>query len=180
MQYPQEVTTRAGNPEACVECPIATANRRKFLRDTALAVVAALVANGLRPGVALARAVEEIRPVRSSGLLRSYEISATDAVMIDVDNDVILARSLGRVSAFSLRCPHKGTRLQWHDDESRIFCPKHKARFLADGQHASGRRTRNLDRFAIRREGREVVVDTGRLFREDVDRSAWQTAQIRL
>jgi nitrite reductase/ring-hydroxylating ferredoxin subunit len=100
--------------------------------------------------------------------------------MIDSDNDVILARSRGKVYAFSLRCPHKGTRLDWHEDESRIFCPKHKARFFADGQHASGRTTRNLDRYAIRREGRGVVVDSNSLYREDIDHSQWQSAVIAL
>jgi nitrite reductase/ring-hydroxylating ferredoxin subunit len=173
----EETSSGSASEESCVECPLAT-NRRRFLRDTGLAVVGALVASGLRPGVALARAVREIRPVRSKGALRGYTISATDGVMIDVDNDVILARSLGKIYAFSLRCPHKGTRLEWHENESRIYCPKHKARFLADGEHASGRRTRNLDRYALRREGREVVVDTDRLFREDTDQSAWQSAQV--
>ena len=105
-------------------------------------------------------------------------IDANDGVMIDVANEVILARSRGKVYAFSLRCPHKGTRLVWHEEESRIFCPKHKARFLADGQHVSGRKTRDLDRYAIRREGREVVVDTDTVFREDADNSRWQSAVI--
>jgi nitrite reductase/ring-hydroxylating ferredoxin subunit len=172
-----EMNRSTAGGEACGECPIAT-NRRRFLRDTGFAVVAALVASGLRPGLALASAVVEIRPVRSRGALRSYVISAADGAMIDADNDVILARSRGKVYAFSLRCPHKGTRLEWREDESRIFCPKHKARFLADGEHASGRRTRSLDRYALRREGREVVVDTDRLFREDTDQAAWQSAQV--
>lgn len=164
--------------ERCGECPIAT-NRRRFLRDTGLAVAAALVASGLRPGVALARAVGEIRPVRSKGAFQSYAIGTSDAVMIDADNDVILARSRGKVYAFSLRCPHKGRPLVWHEDESRIFCPKHKARYFADGQHASGRRTRNLDRYALRQEGREVIVNTGALYREDEDAQAWRSAVIR-
>ena len=164
--------------EPCGECPIAT-SRRRFLRDTGMAVTAALVASGLRPGVALARAVGEIRPVKSKGPLRSYIIGASDAVMIDADNDVIVTRSRGKIYAFSLKCPHKGKRLVWHADESRIFCPKHKARFFADGQHASGRRTRNLDRYALRQEGREIVVNTGALYREDEDLHAWQSAVIR-
>ena len=163
--------------ERCGECPIAT-GRRRFLRDTGLAVIAALVASGLRPGFALAGAVAEIRPVRTRGALCSYVIDANDGVMIDVANEVILARSRGKVYAFSLRCPHKGTRLVWHEEESRIFCPKQKARFLAEAQHVSGRKTRDLDRYAIRREGREVVVDTDTVFREDGDNSRWQSAVI--
>jgi nitrite reductase/ring-hydroxylating ferredoxin subunit len=177
MSRHEYVSSASEADEPCGECPIAT-NRRRFLRDTGLAVVAALVASGLRPGLALARAVSEIRPVRSRGDLRSYVIGATDAVMIDTDNDVIVARSRGKVYAFSLRCPHKGARLVWHEEESRIYCPKHKARFFADGEHASGRRSRNLDRYALRREGHEVVVDTGTLYREDAHTAAWHAAAI--
>ena len=177
MSQLAETRNASTTDDRCGECPIAT-NRRRFLRDTGLAVVAALVASGLRPGIALARLVSEIRPVRSRGDLRSYIIGDADAVMIDADNDVILARSRGKVYAFSLRCPHKGARLVWHEDESRIYCPKHKARFSADGEHASGRRSRNLDRYALRREGREFIVDTGTLYREDTDRSAWNAAVV--
>lgn len=179
MSQPEELGIASGIDKRCGECPIAT-NRRRFLRDTGLAVVAALVASGLRPGIAIARLVSEIRPVRVNGDLRTYIIGESDAVMIDADNDVIVARSQGKVYAFSLRCPHKGARLVWHDDESRIYCPKHKARFFGDGEHTSGRRSRNLDRYALRRDGREIVVDTGTLYREDKDASAWQTAVIRL
>ena len=177
MSHFEERGTATATGERCGDCPIAT-NRRRFLRDTGLAVVAALVASGLRPGVALARVLSEIRPVKSSGDLRTYVIGAQDGVMIDSDNDVIIARSRGKVYAFSQRCPHKGARLVWHEDESRIYCPKHKARFLAGGEHASGRRSRNLDRYALRREGREIVVDTGTVYREDADRAAWDAAVI--
>jgi nitrite reductase/ring-hydroxylating ferredoxin subunit len=55
----------------------------------------------------------------------------------------------------------------WHEDEDRIFCPKHKARFMKNGDHASGRSSRNLDRYAVRMQGREVIVDTDRIYRED-------------
>jgi nitrite reductase/ring-hydroxylating ferredoxin subunit len=165
--------------DGCRECPLAT-NRRQFFRDTGLAVLAALVASGLRPGIAFARLVTDIRPVRTNGNLRSYIIGESDGVMIDADNDLILARSQGRVYAFSMRCPHKGARLVWHNDESRIYCPKHKARFFAHGEHASGRRSRNLDRYPLWRQGREIVVDTGTLYREDKDGSAWQAAVITL
>lgn len=100
----------------------------------------------------------------------------TDAVMVDDENDVIVTRSRGKIYAFSRRCPHKGARLVWHESEDRIFCPKHKARFTADGDHASGRGSRALDRYAIRLEGREIVVDTSAVYREDRDPAAWRAA----
>lgn len=101
-----------------------------------------------------------------------------DAVMVDADNDIIVTRSRAKIYAFSRRCPHKGARLVWHESEDRIFCPKHKARFTTDGDHASGRRSRNLDRFGITLQGREIVVDTNALYREDEDPQAWRAAVV--
>jgi nitrite reductase/ring-hydroxylating ferredoxin subunit len=152
--------------------------RRGFLRDVGLTVAAALIASGLEPHAALASLVTRIKPVRSKGALRTYAIPSSDAVMIDVDNDVIIARSKGKVYAFSRRCPHKGAGLVWHESESRIFCPKHKARFDMDGDHVSGRQSRNLDRYAIRLQGSEIVVDTDTVYRGDQNAREWQAAVI--
>ena len=91
---------------------------------------------------------------------------------------MILARWQGHVYAFSLRCPHRGTRLVWHDDESRGFCPKHTARFRPDGAHDSGRNTRSLDRYGLHLEGGAVVVELDALYRMDRDPAAWQGAVI--
>jgi nitrite reductase/ring-hydroxylating ferredoxin subunit len=91
---------------------------------------------------------------------------------------VILARWQGHLYAFSLRCPHRGTRLEWHASESRVFCPKHKARFRPDGAHDSGRNTRSLDRYGLRLEGGAVVVELDVLHRIDEDPTAWEAAVI--
>ena len=163
--------------ERCGECPLGT-SRRAFLRDAALTVVATLAATGLRPGAALAGLVSEARLIRSAGPLRTYAMPIADAVMVDADNDIIVTRSRAKIYAFSRRCPHKGARLVWHESEDRIFCPKHKARFTTDGDHASGRRSRNLDRFGITLQGREIVVDTNALYREDEDPQAWRAAVV--
>jgi len=169
---------RYETPDAgCTDCPVAT-GRRAFLRDIGLTVAASLIASGLRPSAALAGFVTDIKPLRSRGALRNYAVPTTDTVMIDIDNDVIIARSQRVLYAFSLRCPHKGTRLEWRESESRIFCPKHKARFDIDGDHVSGRKSRNLDRYAIRLQGRELVVDTDTLYREDENPGGWRSAQI--
>ena len=163
----------------CGECPAATASRRAFLRDVG-AVVATLFAAGAAgsPAAALANAVSETRATGSRRLLRTYPLPSTDSIAIDVDNEVIVARWQNRVHAFSLQCPHRGARLEWHEDEERIFCPRHKARFMADGSHDSGRRTRDLDRYRLSREGGSVVVDLGSVLRADTDSAAWQGAVI--
>lgn len=173
------MTDVTGHPEAdkCGECPIVT-NRRRFLRDVGMTVAATLVATGLRPRGAFAALVSDVRPTRSNGAFRSYSVPVANAVIVDTDNDVIITRYRNKVYAFSRRCPHKGARLVWHEDESRIFCPKHKARFISNGDHASGRRSRNLDRYGLRLQGREIVVDTDTLYRQDENPNAWASAVI--
>jgi nitrite reductase/ring-hydroxylating ferredoxin subunit len=82
------------------------------------------------------------------------------------------------VYAFSLRCPHRGTRLEWLTSERRIFCPKHKARFTPEGAHDSGRQSRDLDRYDITRRGSAIAVDLAALRRADQDPVAWRAAVI--
>jgi cytochrome b6-f complex iron-sulfur subunit len=141
-----------------------------------MAAAATLLASGLSPASALANLVAEIRPLRRRGALLSYAVPKGEAVLVDSDNDVIIARSGRYAHAFSMRCPHKGAKLQWREEESKIFCPKHKARFDASGDHVSGRRSRNLDRYPIRIQDGALVVDTDTLFREDEQLDSWQKA----
>lgn len=166
--------------ESCGDCPIVN-SRRGFLRDIALAAVAALGAIALnKPTLALAETIEEIEPLRSSLFERSYAMPRADSVSVDAANDVILARWENRVYAFSLKCPHKGARLEWRAPEQRVFCPKHKARFLADGSHVSGRGKRDLDRYDVRIGGNGIVVNLGRLYRQDTDPAGWKSAVVAL
>jgi nitrite reductase/ring-hydroxylating ferredoxin subunit len=163
--------------DACGACPAAAANRRAFLRDAALAVAGAL-ALGANASVAFAERVTAVTASLSHGVLRSYALPREGTVSVDVDNDVILSRWEHRIYAFSLRCPHRGTRLEWIANDRNIFCPKHKARFLANGTHTSGRQTRDLDRYDIRREGEAVVVDVSAVRRADQDAARWRLAVV--
>jgi nitrite reductase/ring-hydroxylating ferredoxin subunit len=175
-----EATMRDESEEApCAECPLAI-DRRAFLRGAAFAAAATLAALGAAPGAAFAASVKAIAPLSRSGGRRAYRLPAADSVAVDAANDVIIARWQGSVYAFSLRCPHRGTRLEWHPDETRIFCPKHKARFRADGAHDSGRSSRDLDRYGVRRQGEELIVDFDALLRADVDAAAWSLAMVKV
>ena len=164
----------------CHECPIVEVSRRAFLRNAALATAATMAAIGLTPSSAFAEAVRATSPLRAGGAERAYRIPAADGVSIDAANEVILVRWQGLAYAFSLACPHRGTRLEWHADEGRVFCPKHKARFRPDGAHDSGRQTRNLDRYEMRRQGATLVVMLDRLHRVDVDPAGWTAAVVSL
>jgi nitrite reductase/ring-hydroxylating ferredoxin subunit len=164
-------------PSGCQACPHAT-DRRAFLRHMALAVAGTLAVAGLSPGAAFASSARYIAPLAGRGSQRRYALPRVDGVSIDSSSEVILARWQGHVYAFSLRCPHRGTRLVWHADESRVFCPKHKARFRPDGAHDSGRNTRSLDRYTLRLEGEAVLVELDTLYRVDENPGGWNGAVI--
>ncbi|MEO6878192.1 MAG: Rieske (2Fe-2S) protein [Gemmatimonadaceae bacterium] len=155
-------------------------SRRIFLRDGALAAAATLAVIGVAPGAPLAEAVRLTEPLAVKGNERSYEIPAGDGVSIDAANEVILVRWQGRGYAFALACPHRGARLQWHADEGRVFCPKHKARFRPDGAHDSGRESRNLDRYDIRRQGNALTVALDTVRHSDADPVGWAAAVVTL
>lgn len=169
-----------GDGSACGDCPVAN-SRRAFLRHIGGVAAAALGAATLgKSTLAFAESITEIEPLRVSARERSYALPRSDGAFVDVNNDVILARRNSRVYAFSTKCPHKGAQLEWLAGEQRVFCPKHKARFLADGAHVSGRGNRDLDRYGLRRQGETVVVDLSKAYRQDTDRSAWGSAFIAL
>jgi nitrite reductase/ring-hydroxylating ferredoxin subunit len=175
--------TAAAEAQPCEGCPVAT-SRRTFLRDAALAAAAAIAAVSIgKPAAAFAETVSEIGPTSASNARlpeRAYAIPPADSVSVDVGNDVMLARWQNRVYAFSLTCPHKGAQLEWRIAEQRVYCPKHKARFLSDGSHVSGRGSRDLDRYGIRRGAEGIVVDLRRAYRADTDNAAWSRAVVSL
>ena len=113
---------------------------------------------------------------------KSYPIPAADGTQIDKDNSVIVARWQDKVYVFSLACPHQNTAIRWHDKDHEFECPKHHSRYLADGVYVkdSGRATRGLDRFAVRKDGNNVVADLDKLYREDEDETPWKSAFIAL
>jgi nitrite reductase/ring-hydroxylating ferredoxin subunit len=155
-------------------------DRRRFLRDAALAAAAALVALGGAPADAFARPLDLVGALSAHGSTRSYAIPASDGAQIDRDAEVILVRWESAVYAFALSCPHQNTALRWLASDGRFQCPKHKSKYRPDGTFISGRATRGMDRFAVTRSGEQVVVDLARLFEEDKDRTGWEAAVVRL
>ena len=150
------------------------ADRRTFLRATALGVLAALVGDAALP--TLAQAVGTTAPAATRGAELRYTIPAADSVAVDERNELILVRWQGRAYAFSTKCPHRGATLEWRAAEGRVFCPKHKARFRPDGAHDSGRSSRALDRYDIRRDGAALAIRLDVLRRADTDPAGWAAA----
>ena len=62
----------------------------------------------------------------------------------------------------------------------RFQCPKHKSKYQPDGEFISGRATRGMDRFSIRRAGETVVVDLAVLHKQDTDAAGWNAALVTL
>ncbi|MEO6877287.1 MAG: Rieske 2Fe-2S domain-containing protein [Gemmatimonadaceae bacterium] len=169
--------------DACAvhACPV-DASRRTFLRDGFLKVTAALVAVGMTKSTAFAMPLAFTEATHASGKLLSYAGPAADGAQIDKSNDVILVRWQGAVYAFNLSCPHQNTALKWDDRDHDFQCPKHHSRFQPDGSYIpdSGRATRNMDRFAIRRLGEGLQVDLDKFYQQDTDAALWASAVVRL
>jgi nitrite reductase/ring-hydroxylating ferredoxin subunit len=160
--------------DECAGCPAAP-SRRDFLG----AAVRALATLGVAAGAA-SLPLGELRASVRMGATRSYPIPTQDGASIDRANEVILVRWQNAVYAFALSCPHQNTALRWQAGDGRFQCPKHHSQYRPDGVFIRGRATRGMDRFALRREGGAVLVDTDRLFRQTDDAAAWNAALVRL
>lgn len=172
------VVDEAAGLDECAGC--AGGDRREFLRDAVLTLAGALAGLGLAPERAHTFPVHSATPLFRTGDEITFPIPAQNGATINREHNVIVARYSGAVYAFSLACPHQRAALKWLGDQGRFQCPKHKSKYRPDGSYISGRATRSMDRFFIRRAGSNVVVDLSRLFREDRDQAAWSTALVRV
>ena len=173
---PIDTSERAQDHE-CTGCSLA--DRRTFLTQAAALVVGAMVGLGMSADRAVAMPLGIVTGMRSpNGKDASYPIPATDGATIDRDNDVIVARYQGHVFAFGLACPHQNTALRWLAPEARFQCPKHKSKYAPDGTFLSGRATRSMDRYAVRKDGTNIVVDLDKLYEQDKQSAEWQAAMV--
>ena len=160
---------------ACDGCEL---GRRAFLRDAAGAVAAAFFVLGARQADAAALPVALMRPLATRGRERTYPLPMADGATIDRDAEVILVRWEGKAYAFALSCPHQNTALRWIERDVRFQCPKHKSKYTPDGHFISGRATRGMDRFDVRRGGATVVVNLDVLHQQDKDPAGWNAAVV--
>ncbi len=107
---------------------------------------------------------------------KRYPIPPTDSVNIDREQALILVRQQGKVFALSLACPHQQAAVRWLPEDHRFQCTKHDSKYQPDGVYTSGRATRNMDRFPIRRDGEAVIVNVNLVFRSDQDPGGWASA----
>ncbi len=152
-------------------------DRRDFVRHGLLAV-GALMALGATPDRLAAMERHFATGLLDGDDLR-YPLPTADGATIDRANGVIIARVNGAAMAFVLECPHRGENIRWQANNNRFFCPKHESTFQPDGTYIQGKAERGLDRYAIRREGNELVVTTTQKIRS-TNAEAWGAARVTL
>jgi len=163
-------------PGSCDRCPLE--GRRDFLREALLAIAGAYATLGAAPARAAALSVRFGHALSSGDEEHVYPIPATDGAMIDKDNEIILVPYEQKVYAFNLSCPHQNAALRWRAEDGQFQCPKHHSRYRPDGAFVSGRATRSMDRFGIRRDGANVVVEVERFYRQDKNPAEWESALV--
>ncbi|HXI20029.1 MAG TPA: Rieske 2Fe-2S domain-containing protein [Gemmatimonadales bacterium] len=162
----------------CTHCP--GEDRRQFLKQVTAAVAAAMAALAATPREAAALPISLGRALSVLGQQLTYPVPTGDGATIDRDNEVILVRWKGEAYAVNLSCPHQNTALRWFDKDSRFQCPKHHSKYQPDGTFISGRATRNMDRFAIKKGPTGLVVNLDLLYRNDKQPAQWAAARVDL
>ena len=168
-----------GRQEPCAACAGAK-SRRDFLTHAAMLVSGALAGIAGPAGSAEALPITWGAPIAASGAELTFPIPAADGATVDRDNGVIIVRYQGRVFAFNLSCPHENAAVRWKPAVNRFECSRHDSRYDPGGVYTSGRATRNMDRFAVKRSGDTVVVDVSRLIQSDTQKAQWESAAITL
>jgi Rieske Fe-S protein len=154
-------------------------DRRDFLRAGGCFAVA-LAAIGLPPSLAGLPVVEMTGAATPAGNEKRYALPPSDSVNIDHGTQVILVRFQSSVYAFALACPHEHAAVKWLSKDKRFQCSKHDSQYTPNGTYTTGHATRNLDRFAIRREDMSIFVDLHHWFESDKDRAGWAAAVVQL
>jgi Rieske Fe-S protein len=155
-------------------------SRRDFLKQAAFAVSGALVGLAGPAGSAEALPLSLASPVSSTGNDLTYPIPDADGATVDRDNGVIVVRFQGKLFAFNLSCPHENAAVRWKAAVGRFECSRHDSKYQPDGVYTSGRATRNMDRFAVKRNGNTLVVDVSRLIQSDTQKAQWEAAVLPL
>jgi len=171
--------TETGCEVGCETETSGGSDRRTFLKEGLMAVAAlTAVAGASVPLEAMTRTYAIGTAVGAGLATLSYPIPTADGATIDRANKVILVRYQGMVHALARECPHKGTMVDWQPEQNRLYCPKHKSTFTANGTRIQGKAPRSMDRHPIRLEGGKVVVDTATVI--EGDGANWATTGVKV
>jgi Rieske Fe-S protein len=156
----------------------ATDDRRDFLKRAAWLVAGAVTGLGVSAGRAGALPITCADAVSVSGSELTYPMPSADGATIDRDNGVIVVRYQGKVIAFNLSCPHENAAVRWKPALERFECSRHDSQYRPDGVYTAGRATRNMDRFAVKKNGSSLVVDVSRLIQSDQEKATWDASTV--
>jgi cytochrome b6-f complex iron-sulfur subunit len=94
-----------------------------------------------------------------AGAVSDYTTSGT--VQYFQDGRFYIASSNGKLVALYQKCPHLGCKVGFCDTSGRFECPCHGSVYNVRGEYLGGPAPRGMDRFRLRIEGDQVLVDTG-------------------
>jgi nitrite reductase/ring-hydroxylating ferredoxin subunit len=160
-------------------CLTGESGRREFIR-TGGCLMLTFAAFGLPASLAGLPVAEMTGTGAANANEKRYTLPAADSVNIDRQAQVILIRFQNSIYAFALACPHEHAAVKWLPKDKRFQCSKHDSQYQPNGTYTAGRATRNLDRFAIRREDTSVVIDLHRWFESDKDPAGWASAVLQI
>jgi Rieske Fe-S protein len=165
------------NSLGALQCAARRTRERRNLLRLVLGCAAGLL-SGTTIGAEELPVLGVTAPITAQGNERRYAIPSGDGVSIDQSSAVMLTRYQDKVFALSMACPHQRAAVRWQPGQQRFQCSKHDSKYQPTGMYTSGRATRNLDRFPIRRDGDEVIVDITKVFQSDQDLSGWTNAAV--
>lgn len=171
-------TSSTGCDGGCELEPSGGSDRRTFLKEGLMAVAALTAVAGASVPLEAMTRTYAIGAAGAGLATLSYPIPTADGATIDRANKVILVRYQGMVHALARECPHKGTMVDWQPEQNRLYCPKHKSTFTANGTKIQGKSPRSMDRYAIRLEEGKLIVDTAKVI--EGDGTNWATTGVKV
>ncbi len=135
-------------------------SRRDFLRSGWKLGGALLI------GAAGYTGYEALRPLTSGaggakltvGTLSSFAAETSTYVPA---GRMYVVNTKGYLFALSQKCPHLGCHVPYCESSGRFECPCHGSIYDLAGEHIAGPAPRGMDRFNVKLDGQNVVVDTG-------------------
>ena len=136
-------------------------SRRDFLRGGWKLGGALLI------GAAAYTGYEALRPLASGARGAKITVGTTSSFATDTSTYVSAGRMYvvnanDYIFALSQKCPHLGCHVPYCDSSGRFECPCHGSIYDLAGEYITGPAPRGMDRYEVKLDGDNVVVDTGR------------------
>ena len=138
--------------------------RREFLRD-GWKIGGALLA------VAAGWTVyESLRPLSQTGAGGPLTLKAPanypdGTATYVVEGQLFITNAKGNLFALSQKCPHLGCRVPFCESSGRFECPCHGSKFDIGGEWIEGPAPRGLDRYELKLDNGNLVVDSSKLLK---------------